>query len=118
MKLVKTSQIEDNELFELIDEIGEDCSICLKYKKAPLKPVVGLSLSKRFNDVISMDLKGINGHKILHTVDHATRFSSAAVIKSKHKEEIVKAIFQHWIVSFGPPNKFFQITEVNSVKRF
>ena len=118
MKLVKTSRIEDNELFELIDEIGEDCSICLKYKKAPLKPVVGLSLSKRFNDVISMDLKGINGHKILHTVDHATRFSSAAVIKSKHKEEIVKAIFQNWIVSFGPPNKFFQITEVNSIKRF
>ena len=88
----------------MIDEIGEDCSICLKYKKAPLKQVVGLSLSKHFN-VISMDLKEINGHKILHMVDHAKRFSSAAVIKSKHKEETVKAIFQHWIVLFGPPNK-------------
>ena len=67
----------------MIDEIG-DCSICLKYKKAPLKQVVGLSLSKHFN-VISMDLKEINGHKILHMVDHATRFSSAAVIKSKQR---------------------------------
>ena len=87
----------------MIDEIG-DCSICLKYKKAPLKQVVGLSLSKHFN-VISMDLKEINGPKILHMVDHATRFSSAAVIKSKHKEETIKTIFQHWIVLFGPPNK-------------
>ena len=48
LKLVKISGIEDNELFELIDEVGEDCSICLKYKKTPLKPMVGLSLSKTF----------------------------------------------------------------------
>ena len=52
LKLVKTSGIEDNELFELIDELGEDCLICLKYKKAPLKPVLGVPLSKHFNDVI------------------------------------------------------------------
>ena len=86
LKLVKTPAIEDNELFELIDEIWEDCSICLKNKKAPLKPAARLSLSKYFNDVISMDLKEINSHKILHMIDHATRFSSAVVVKSKHKK--------------------------------
>ena len=105
LKLVKASEIEDNERFELIDEIGEDFSTCLKYKKAPLKPVVGLPLSKHFNDVISMDLKEINGHKILYMVDHTTWFISAAVVKSKHKEEIVQATFQHWIVLIGPPNQ-------------
>ena len=83
LKLVKASEIEDNELYELIGETGEDCSICLKYKKVALKPVVGLPLSKHFNDVISMDPKEINSHKILHIVDHATCFSSAAVLKSK-----------------------------------
>ena len=82
LKLVKASEIEDNELYELIGETGEDCSICLKYKKVALKPVVGLPLSRHFN-VISMDLKEINSHKILHIVDHATCFSSAAVLKSK-----------------------------------
>ena len=95
LKLVKASEIEDNERFELIHEMGEDCSISLKYKKAPLKPVVGLPLSKHFTDIISMDLKETNDHKILHMVDHVTWFSSAPVVKSKHKEEIVKAIFQH-----------------------
>ena len=69
--------------------------------------MVRLSLSKHFNDVISMDLKEINGHKILHMVDHGTRFSSAAIVKSKHKVEIVKAIFQHWIVLFDPQNQIF-----------
>ena len=89
----------------MIDEIGEDFSTCLKYKKAPLKPVVGLPLSKHFNNVISMDLKEINDHKILYMVDHTTWFISAAVVKSKHKEEIVQATFQHWIVLIGPPNQ-------------
>ena len=79
LKLVQTSRVEYNKLFVLIDEIGENCSICLKYKKGPLKLVVGLSLSKHFDSVISMDLKKINGHKILHMVNHATHFNSAAV---------------------------------------
>ena len=38
-------------------------------------------------------------------VDHAKCFSSAAEVKPKHKEEIVKVMFQHWIVLFGPPNQ-------------
>ena len=105
LKLVKTSRIEDSGLFELIDEIGEDCSISLKYKKAPLKPVVGLSLLKHFNDVISVDLNKKNAHKILYMLDHTTHFSSVAVLKTKHEEEIVKAIFQYWSVLFGPQNQ-------------
>ena len=33
---------------------------------------------------------------------YATRFS---ILKSKHKEKIVKAIYLHWFVLFGPPNQ-------------
>ena len=40
-------------------------------------------------------------------VDHANGFTSAAVVKSKHKEEIVNAIFQYCIALFGPPNQKF-----------
>ena len=29
----------------------------------------------------------------------------ALLVKSQHKEVIVKTIFQHWIVLFGPPNQ-------------
>ena len=91
-KLVKSADIKDSELFNLINKVEVKCPVCLKYKKAPLKPVVGFSLSKDFNDVIAMDLKEINGHKILHIIDHATRYSVATVVKSKQKEEIVKVI--------------------------
>ena len=36
---------------------------------------------------------------------HTTRFRYVAIVKSKRKDKIVKAIFQHWIVLFGPPNQ-------------
>ena len=76
----------------------------LKYRKAPLKPVVGFSLSKDFTDVISMDLKEVNGHKILHLIDHATCYSAATTVNSKQKEEILGAIFEKLIAPFGAPN--------------
>ena len=104
-KLVKSAGMKDSELFNLINEVEVNSPVCLKYKKAPLKPVVGISLSKGFNDVIAMDLKEINGHKILHIIDHPTRYSAATIVKSKQKEEIVKARFQHWVTLFGPPNE-------------
>ena len=72
-KLVKSAGIKDSELFNLINEVEVNCPVCLKYKKAPPKPVVGFSLSKDFNDVIAIDLKEINGHnKILHIIKDDT----------------------------------------------
>ena len=37
-------------------------------------------------------------------IDLATRYSAATIVKSKQKEEIVKAICTIWITLFGPPN--------------
>ena len=39
-------------------------------------------------------------------VDHATRYSAAAIISSKQKEVIIDKIFKHWIAIFGTPNLF------------
>ena len=74
LKLIKLSGIIDKELVDLVNEIREECTVCLKYKTVPLlKPVVVFSLLRNFNNVISMDLEGINGFKILHLIDHAAR---------------------------------------------
>ena len=104
-KLIKSSNIDDRELLEIIDTIDNKCQVCMKYKKTKLRPSVGFSLSKDFNDVVAVDLKPTNGIHILHIIDHATRFSAAAVVKSKRKEEIVDAFIKHWIAIFGAPGK-------------
>ena len=71
-------------------EIKNCCEICTKYKQPGLKPIVGFSLSKEFNDTVSVHLKEISGTKFLHITDNATLFSKAAAVHSKQKEEIVE----------------------------
>ena len=61
-----------------------------------------------------MDLKEINGHKILHMPDH---FSSAAVIKSKHKEKKIKKTFSVELFYLVLQIKYSQILE-NSIMNF
>ena len=72
-------------MLNLLDVIEKNCEICIKYEKPSLKPAVGFSLSKEFNDVISVDLKHVNGITFLHSINNATRFSAAAVVKSKRQ---------------------------------
>ena len=102
-KLVKLSGINDEELSGLILSVSEECNTCTRYKKRELKPVVGLTLANEFNGVMAMDLKHIKNFQILHMIDLATRFSAGAIVRSKHKEEIIDKIFKHWISLFGSP---------------
>ena len=53
-----------------------------------------------------MDMKEIKRHKVLHLVDHATRYSVAVRLPSKESTDILTAIFKHWIAYFGAPGAF------------
>ena len=57
------------------------------------------------NEVVAMDLKVIENKLVLHLIDHVTRFSAAAVVTSKKKEEIIQHLFAMWISIFGAPSK-------------
>ena len=85
-KLVKASSINDEELLKLFVEIENCCEISTKYKQPGLKPVVGFSLFKDFNDTVSTDFKEINGTRFSHFIDNATRFSTTAVVRTKRKD--------------------------------
>ena len=54
-----------------------------------------------------MGLKQCEGSLILHLIDPDSRYSDAALIKSKRKEAIIKHIFKIWISVFSPPSSHF-----------
>ena len=110
-KLLQDAGIQDKDLINAIEVVTEQCDTCLKYRKAPPRPIVGLSMAHQFNEVVGMDLKewkNDEGKKVrfLHLVDHATRYSASSLIKSKKKEVIVEELFKIWIKIFGYPEKF------------
>ena len=84
------------------------CDFCLKRKRPPPRPIVGLPLANMFNDVVCMDLKEYRHNKswILHIIDSATKYSAACLISSKHQDVIVSYLFRIWFPYFGFPRKF------------
>ena len=77
--------------------------ICKVYHKPEFKPVVSMPLAEEFNEVVAMDLKMSESSIILHLVDHVTRFSAAAAVKSKDRNEIIMYLFCTWLRIFGTP---------------
>ena len=104
---VKNSKYSDPEFLDCIKRCCEECSLCLKYKKAPLKPVVSVPIANDFNQVVCMDLKEYIHVKvwIFHLIDASTRYSAACLIRSKHRDTVVERIFRIWIAYFGSPGK-------------
>ena len=69
-----------------------------KTKQNKTKPADQHTSSRIF--LIAVDLKEIR--HFLHVINHATRYSAAALVKSK-KEDIAETIMKIWIVIFGDP---------------
>ena len=102
-QLMKDAKVEDKQVYEFIKDAEEKCLTCTKFKRPKARPVVGLGLSRDFNDTVSMDIKYFKTIPWLHLIDHATRFSSACVVHNKKQETIIEHIFKHWIGVFGSP---------------
>ena len=107
--LLENADVWSEEMSKAWTEIENTCKECKIFKKPLARPRVGFSWAKAFNDVIAMDLKDYTykakKYKLLHIVDHCTRFGQCARVSSKKKEEILKVLFEVWIQVFGPPTK-------------
>ena len=104
--LAKSAKIKDKEFLKMLEELPDLCEVCLRYKKTPPRPIVGLSLATRFNETVAMDIKEILGYKVLHMIDHGTRYSVAAKIPNKESQTIIETVFRYWISYFGAPKNF------------
>ena len=102
-KLIKDGGLEDEDTMKAIEEACNQCEVCIKHKKPKLKPIVCISLSRIFNEVVTLDLFFYLGNPIIHLCDAATRFSRASVLPSKKKDTVINAICILWISLFGPP---------------
>ena len=103
--LLKDGNVDDKELFDLVSDSEKVCTVCQKYKKASLRPVVCFPRSREFNESLAIDLKFYLPSYLLHIIDHFTRFSRAVVIKDKNAETVVKGVLRAWIALFGAPKQ-------------
>jgi hypothetical protein len=106
VSLAKSASLpNEKELCQEIRKISNDCGVCKEYRKAPRRPIVGLPLAHHFNECVQLDLKFFDKKILLHMIDHATRLSSCAILKSKTAEEVLNGIMRFWISLYGSPQK-------------
>lgn len=80
-------------------EIKGSCSIF--FKKVPIE-TIGFSFSKDLH--VSLGLKETRCHNVFHLSDQTTSYNAAMIGKTQLKDEVVKVVFQIWIILFWPPN--------------
>jgi len=105
IKLLKNADMADKDVFKELEALDTKCDFCLRHKRAAPRPTVSLPLAYEFNELVTMDLKQIDGVWILHCCDYVTRFSAGHVIKNKEAEEVMEKLFICWISVFGPMRK-------------
>ena len=95
LKLIPNARLKDELFKKEINNACDECGVYENYKKASLKPIVGLSLAKVFNCVVWMDLKEYVHNKkwILHLIDSSARYSAVNLIYTRKDEEVVKNIY-------------------------
>ena len=64
IKLLRDGGCESTEFLNCINKVCSECETCQKYRRAPLKPIVGLPIAYDFNEVVCMDLKEIEHTKL------------------------------------------------------
>lgn len=65
---------QNNLLFQALENVEKACESC---HTSPPRPVAGLSMATRFQEIIAMDLKVYDSRIMLHLIDHATRLPVA-----------------------------------------
>lgn len=112
LRLIKQSKYGSNEeLKKEIDEVTNKCSICMRFKQSPPRPVVDMPMATRFNETIAIDIKYYSGKPILYMIDSLTRFSASSVLTSNRSKSVIDSILNNWIAIFGPPGKFVSSNE-------
>ena len=106
VKLLRSAGVNRPELESELHKLIDSCKVCITLKRPVPRPVVGLPIAQRFNDVVAMDLKSFGGVYFLVLIDHATRYCASVVINNKKPATIVQALMLMWIPIFGPPAKF------------
>ena len=76
INLLRNAGSDDNELFNVIQDLERSCEVYIRHRRSNPRPVVGLPMAQVFNECVGMDLKGLRGSGvwIRHVIDHATDF--------------------------------------------
>ena len=105
IRMLREARRGGERMEERVKKMTEECNICEKYKRNVPRPVVGMPMAKKFNEVVAMDLGEVEGRKFLMMIDLGTKYCQAEWLKDKRSETVADKFIKVWVRVFGVPNK-------------
>eukprot|EP00971_Amphidinium_carterae_P097471 1928904-Amphidinium_carterae.2 len=84
-----------------IESVVDSCAVCRSWKRPHGRPQSSSTLPSTFNDRVQADILWIDGQPTLHLVDEATRFCQARFLNKLTDEEVMEALAEIWLRTFG-----------------
>jgi hypothetical protein len=111
-RVLRHSSSKDDYSQAEIKEVCNNCSTCTHSKRKMARKETSLPRATGFNQVITMDLKGLSdGRYFLWLVDDATRMIRGQVMADKNPDTVIDALERAWIngrgIGPGLPEKHF-----------
>ena len=88
-----------------IKDVVRRCKICEKMKRSMSKPKIALPKAQDFNQIVTLDLKEMDGKYILWMICSFTRFMLGKVLPNKKAETILEALNSKWNYMVGFPSE-------------
>ena len=90
---------------QTIKQVISNCDTCQRTKKSLGTPKFSFPKATNFNEILSIDLKEIEGKYILWIICSFTRFARGVVLKSKVAKEVVNGLYHGWWLLYGCPSR-------------
>ena len=100
----KTADLLTPSLKKTVKRVVDDCKTCQKYKKSVPWPQSTLPKASNFNQIVTLDLKEMDGKYILWIICSFSRFIQGVLIPNKNAETIIKALNETWKHVLGFPS--------------
>ena len=88
---------------ETLVKVVSSCDVCNAHKRLNCRPVVGLPLASKFNEIVTMDLHEIESNLWYLHIDIFSRQSAAGIINTKQAYIVIEKFFVHWVSVYGVP---------------
>ena len=96
---------------KMIKEVVKRCKVCQLKRKRFAKPKMAMMKAKNPNDIVTLDLKqfciGGKTVNVLWMICAFSRLAIGKVLKTKEGKEVVNAIEEGWIFTWGCPSTGF-----------
>jgi hypothetical protein len=111
LKMARPDEM-NTDVRQSIEALSKECQVCLRTRMAPRRFKLTMGMDDvQFNHIVAVDVMYLDGKPVLHIVDEATHFQTAAFLTKVTAEETWNVLSCSWSRMYLGPPDFLRIDQ-------